>query len=225
VNTPRQIDLQGNETVETLIALAGGRKGPTDIPLSAVLLNNPTRDITVPGSIRPGDRIVVGGAANDRVVVTGSVKSPGTLTAGAATSLQDALQAAGGIEPSANAARIAVFRRTLPEGQLLAGLVRFPLYLTGVQPQSVQLRPGDSVVVPSKVGFVLVSGAVRRPGTYPLSENNPVRYYIQLAGGAEPDAKASVFDRVTGITNPATEETIVLDGDNVVVIPGEEKAR
>jgi hypothetical protein len=34
-----------------------------------------------------------------------------------------------------------------------------------------------------------------------------------------------VFDRVTGITNPATEETIVLDGDNVVVIPGEEKAR
>jgi protein involved in polysaccharide export with SLBB domain len=225
VNTPREIELLGDETLDTLVALAGGRKGATDKPLSAVVLNDPARDIGAPGAARPGDRIVIGGVSDDRVVVTGSVKLPGQVAIAATATLHDALQAAGGVVTGANIDRIAVFRRTLPEGQLLAGLTRFPLYLFGTQPESVILRPGDSVVVPSKVGFVMVSGAVNRPGTYSYLESSPVSHYLQLAGGAEPDAKVNVFDRVTGMTLPGSTGTVVLDGDNIVIEPAEERAR
>jgi protein involved in polysaccharide export with SLBB domain len=225
VNTPRQVELCANENIDTLVALAGGRKGPIDTPVLATVLNDPARDLTKPGSIRPGDRIVIGSAVDKCVVVTGSVKSPGMLSISAPTTLQDVLQLAGGMEANANAARIAVFRQTLPEGQLLAGLIRFPLYVAGLQPLSVQVKPGDSVVVPSRVGFVLVTGAVKRPGTYPFAQDSPVSHYLQLAGGTEPGAQVKVFDRVTGMTLDASAGSVVGDGDQIVIEAGEEKSR
>ncbi|MDR2633790.1 MAG: SLBB domain-containing protein [Treponema sp.] len=49
----------------------------------------------------------------------------------------------------------------------------------------VALENGDTVIVPFRQYFVLVSGAVKAPGRYPYVPDRRAEYYINLAGGRD----------------------------------------
>jgi protein involved in polysaccharide export with SLBB domain len=51
--------------------------------------------------------------------------------------------------------------------------------------QDIVLENRDTIIVPFRQYFVLVSGAVKFPGRYPYVPDRPVEYYISLAGGRD----------------------------------------
>ena len=49
------------------------------------------------------------------------------------------------------------------------------------------LEPYDYVIIPFKQYFVIVAGGVKMPGRYPYIPNRTYQYYIDLAGGFDPN--------------------------------------
>ncbi|MDR1987032.1 MAG: hypothetical protein LBP88_08700 [Treponema sp.] len=47
------------------------------------------------------------------------------------------------------------------------------------------LENGDTIIIPFRQYFILVSGAVKAPGRYPYVPDRRVEYYINLAGGRD----------------------------------------
>ncbi|MBN1523363.1 MAG: SLBB domain-containing protein [Spirochaetales bacterium] len=57
----------------------------------------------------------------------------------------------------------------------------------GVTDTDVSLKPYDRVMIPLRQFFVTVSGAVRIPGRYAYVPNRNYQYYLNLAGGTDPE--------------------------------------
>ncbi|MDR0722476.1 MAG: SLBB domain-containing protein, partial [Treponema sp.] len=51
--------------------------------------------------------------------------------------------------------------------------------------KDVALENGDTIIIPFRQYFVLVSGAVKAPGRYPYVPDRRIEYYINLAGGRD----------------------------------------
>jgi protein involved in polysaccharide export with SLBB domain len=51
--------------------------------------------------------------------------------------------------------------------------------------KDMALENGDTIIIPFKQYFVLVSGAVKAPGRYPYVPDRQAEYYINLAGGRD----------------------------------------
>lgn len=58
-------------------------------------------------------------------------------------------------------------------------------YLLGRQEQDPELQVGDTIVIPFKQVFVVVSGAVKKPGVYNYVQGRSYEYYVSLAGGID----------------------------------------
>ncbi|MDD2406019.1 MAG: SLBB domain-containing protein [Sphaerochaetaceae bacterium] len=56
-----------------------------------------------------------------------------------------------------------------------------------VQGADTRLKAGDKLVVPFSQMFVTVSGGVLKPGVYPYIPGKQASYYINLAGGFDPE--------------------------------------
>ena len=48
------------------------------------------------------------------------------------------------------------------------------------------LRPGDRIIIPQLDYYVTVAGAVIKPGRYPWQSNQTYQYYVNQAGGCDP---------------------------------------
>ena len=118
------------------------------------------------------------------VYVTGDVARPGRyLQTGMATVL-DALYAAGGPAEIGSYRRVRLTRVGAPA-------VEFDLYdylLTGSREQDVLLNPGDTIFVPAMGAEVGLSGEVRRPARYELTDGATVADVVAMAGGLTPQA-------------------------------------
>jgi protein involved in polysaccharide export with SLBB domain len=221
---PRDIELLPGETLSDLITLAGGIKVGADTA-AAFAVNEPTRNIRLAGGIRPGDQIMVPSSSHanheGRVVIVGAVKTSclripieGSVTVG------DLITRAGGLTSEANEDRIAVFRLVQYESFDNGPLRRFPIWVTPGSQTTFQLKASDSVYVPTRLGFVEISGAVSKPGMYPFSESLKVADCLTMAGGQVPgigNTLLEITDRVTGITRTVAGTTPVSDGDRVTV--------
>ncbi|MDR0629336.1 MAG: SLBB domain-containing protein, partial [Treponema sp.] len=51
--------------------------------------------------------------------------------------------------------------------------------------KDVVLENGDTIIIPFRQYFVIVSGAVKAPGRYPYVPDRRIEYYINLAGGRD----------------------------------------
>jgi len=51
----------------------------------------------------------------------------------------------------------------------------------------IPLEPNDTIIIPFRQYFVTVGGAVRSPGRYPYVPDRSYAYYINLAGGYDPN--------------------------------------
>lgn len=75
------------------------------------------------------------------------------------------------------------------------------LYLLGKQSEDVELKHGDTIVIPFKQLFVILTGAVKNPGIYNYVQGRNYEYYLSLAGGI--DRNQHWFGTGPKITDPA----------------------
>jgi polysaccharide export outer membrane protein len=116
-----------------------------------------------------------------RVTVTGEVKTPGVIQLTGPKTLVDALSGAGGVTDKAGSQ--AHLYRQGPEGRQsyiidLQALARNPALV------NMPVQSGDMINVPQS-GMFFVDGAVRKPGSYPLTHSYTLTQALAVAGGAD----------------------------------------
>ena len=119
------------------------------------------------------------------VHVTGAVARPGSYVATPLLRVSALLPRAGGALPSGSLRRVEIRRRGVAQ-PILADLVRFTAL--GELDADPQLLDGDTVYVPARRRTVEISGGVRRPGRYELTDGGTLAELLELAGGLAPDA-------------------------------------
>jgi polysaccharide biosynthesis/export protein len=116
-----------------------------------------------------------------RVTVTGEVKTPGVIQLTGPKTLVDALSGAGGITDKAGS-QVHLYRQGSEGRQSyiidLKALARNPALV------NMPVQTGDMINVPQS-GMFFVDGAVRRPGSYPLTYSYTLTQALAVAGGAD----------------------------------------
>ncbi|MDH1213528.1 polysaccharide export protein [Pseudomonas chengduensis] len=97
----------------------------------------------------PGVTVNINQAPGNTVFVGGSVRNPQSYSASIATTLEQAIVAAGGVEPNADSRHVALLRSD-PNGRYLTYFVDYSQLLYGGElgRHSVALQRGDVVFVP-----------------------------------------------------------------------------
>lgn len=124
---------------------------------------------------------------SQRISLVGEVKNPGTYDYPSKMRLLDVLALGGGL--SANAGRIAQIRR-MGDGSDKYGMMIVDLDKLigeGFVELNVEINGGDVIFVP-KAGVYFVDGAVRKPGSYPITQETNVMEALVSAGGFQPYA-------------------------------------
>jgi protein involved in polysaccharide export with SLBB domain len=134
------------------------------------------------------------------VAVAGKVVRPAIYELRPTETLRDALDYAGGLDPSAGTARVTIQRILPPASRGPDGRARVVLavgadqFSGGVAP-AVPMVPGDSVTVHAvadrRRGFVTVRGNVWVEGEVGFTAGMKLSDAIRLAGGAKPDVYLS----------------------------------
>jgi len=132
--------------------------------------------------IDPQVNIVLAAMRSQQISVVGEVSRPGRFPMDTRTTILDALAQAGGISPL-GAERAFILRRSMD------GVERFEVdlqdLLSAGSGQVVQIRAGDTIVVP-KAPLFYIYGEVARPGAFPLRSKITVIEAISIAGGLTP---------------------------------------
>lgn len=181
-------------------------------PIVTVRLES-SRPVTVgiSGEVNRPGTYVVGQSASGGVATgfggtsSGTVSAVGRTDAGLAPKLSLVLQSAGGITPKADIRNIQV-RRPQAEGpDAMINVNLWSLLKEGDLSQDVQLRDGDSIIVPTATALtpaeetalasatfspstinVNIVGEVRRGGVISLKPQTPLNTAIMAAGGFIP---------------------------------------
>lgn len=111
----------------------------------------------------------------------------------------------GGLTPQASL-REARIERVKQDGKKeVIALDLYKLMIEGDLSQNVELRSGDTLIIPSLRDVIYVCGEVKSPGAFPFEEGRKVTDYLGLAGGALDKARLSRAQIMRG------DETIKLD--------------
>jgi polysaccharide biosynthesis/export protein len=184
----------------------------------------PKRDATgkVVGGIflNPNLSVVVKEFRSQRVMVQGSVRSPGEVDLQGDPTLTRALAAAGYPTPESGSYVLithAVDGAVRPEDQM-----RVPrAEIENGRASRIRLRAGDTVFVPTADKF-FIGGEVRSPGFYLLPADLTVMKALGVAGGPTDRAnrKKIRIQRVvngTPVEIKAEDSTPVMPGDTIIV--------
>jgi polysaccharide export outer membrane protein len=172
------------------------------------------------------------------IAVVGEVSKPGSYTVkpsdtGERPTVTRALQAAGGVTPSADLRRVAIRRPTQAGGEQIIALDLWRLLREGDLQQDTILQSGDTIIIPTVSGVnlaessqlaaanfaaaksqplnVAVIGEVARPGTHVVKADKDgelptVTRALQVAGGITQLADIRQI-RVRRITREGSEQT------------------
>lgn len=128
-----------------------------------------------------------------RVFVLGDAFKPGQYVLSALSSITHALFSAGGLNEIGSLRNIQLKRA----GKLIATLDLYDLLIHGDSSNDLMLKSGDVIFIAPVGKRVTVSGEVRRPAIYELSNNETFGTVINMAGGLLPSAypSATVVER------------------------------
>ena len=130
------------------------------------------------------------------VYVTGQVAAPGRYSFERIPDILQLLTEAGGALPSADLSNVSIIRPTATGPEVIG--VDVGSYMRGQRRDPLpELRPGDTVDVPSLIGggglggpgAVYIFGQVGAPGAYPAGEGLDLMQLVSLAGGTTPAAR------------------------------------
>ena len=129
-------------------------------------------------------RLSVGQTHTIMVNVVGEVKTPGTYTLSAFTTVFNALYMAGGITDLGTLRNIKVYR----QGRLISTVDVYDFLKRGKLTGNVRLADNDVIAVDAYEVLVNVSGKVKRPMYYEMKRNESLGALINYAGGFAGDA-------------------------------------
>lgn len=186
----------GGLTLKPELARATLIRGQNTIPvnLEAILgAGNLDEDCL----LEPGDLLQIQ-ADTSLVHVAGQVKNPGDYQVKKRLGVVEAVAMAGGPTPTAALSRAHIVRG----GEVLK-VNLYDLLVRGQTDGNVEVKPGDTLVIPENEARIAVLGAVQQPGYYEVPDGRPLTVVdaIGLAKGATRTAK---LDRVSlvRITTP-----------------------
>ena len=138
--------------------------------------------------------VTMGDLRSIRVFVLGEAEKPGSYAIGGLSTMTNALFASGGVKKIGSLRNIQLKRA----GRLVGTLDLYDLLLHGDTSNDHHLLPGDVIFIPPVGPTVAVYGAVRRPAIYELKRETTAEQAIDLAGGLQPDADATLgqLDRI-----------------------------
>ena len=146
------------------------------------------------------------GAAPPLVTINGQTIAPGTYPLQPGMRISDLIRAGGGLDSAAYRLGAELTRYVVANGQYRKTeiiSVNLPEALGRSPAADLTLEPYDTLIIKqlpywSTQGSVTITGQVRFPGTYPISEGETLSSVIQRAGGLTPYAFAegAVLTRV-----------------------------
>ena len=140
----------------------------------------------------------IGNQVANRVIVSGSVRKPGPFELKTGMTIADLIVAADSLQRNTFAERASLFRMR-PDTRREVYPFNLRLALERDPTNNLSLRNEDSVVIYSAYQFfpqdsVIVRGAVRHPGMYPLSERMTVTDLVMAAGGLLEEASTEGWE-------------------------------
>ncbi len=224
VNQPGSFELIEGDSIDDLIGLAGGFIEPDGKDRVEILRGGkrlPAKT-TVPEN---GDIIHILRAENQRgemLSIFGAVHKSGYYSLESNRTLKELLTTVGGVTDDANMFRVALYRRPALDDWQESGTERFLVHLftRDSDLEAVKLSAGDSLFIPFMKGYVRFDGDIVRPGLYPFVEGQTIAFYIDAGGFGnyeKTDLSFILTHPATGLRESAHLETIVQDGDQIIV--------
>ncbi|MFH0776993.1 MAG: SLBB domain-containing protein [Candidatus Eisenbacteria bacterium] len=185
--------------------------------------------------IRKGDRVYVRTPAHYlehyQVLLTGEVLFPGYYAINRREDrLSDVVMRAGGFTPEADLSAARIIRpHSLSSGE--AGRVEIDfsrLFNDNRTEEDLLLESGDIIEVPKRIGYVQVTGEVKKPGYVPYVPGKSAGHYLREAGGLTSKAaggKIQVRRYATGQSVSRSEAGVLRPNDTVLVPARPEGAR
>lgn len=129
-------------------------------------------------------RLSVGQTRTITVNIAGEVKTPGTYTMSAFSTVFNALYMAGGIKDLGTLRSIKVYRNN----RLLSTVDVYDYIINGKATGNVKLTDNDMIIVDSYDCLVSINGRVKRPMYYEMKSGESLSTLIKYAGGFASDA-------------------------------------
>ncbi|SDH67537.1 protein involved in polysaccharide export, contains SLBB domain of the beta-grasp fold [Propionivibrio dicarboxylicus] len=167
----------------------------------------------------------MGSLRSIQIFLMGEVNNPAAYATDALTTVVNALLVGGGIKPSGSMRKIEVRRN----GAVVTRIDLYEALLQGGTKNTIRLRSGDTIFVPTVGRRVGIGGDVLRPAIYELAGEKTAEDLIALAGGLSPTAfpARSKLDRIgqdgkrqvhdMALATPTQRKLELLDGDILTV--------
>ena len=212
------IDREGNISFPRLgaISLAGLR-----FPEAKQLIERRVTDQMI------GTAVVVsmGQLRSINVFMAGDIRTPGSYSISALSTLTQALYLAGGTTKIGSHRDIQVRR----QGELASQFDLYDLLLDGDPSGDIRMLSGDVIFVPVANVLVDIQGAVRRPGKYELLSGETLGDLISMAGGIDShgfrrNARLTRYNNLSlpelheiNLTKKDQFELRLMDGDEIEI--------
>ena len=167
-------------------------------------------------------KVSVGQTRTILVNVMGEVKTPGTYTLSAFSTVFHALYRAGGINNLGTLRNIKVFR----QGRQISVVDIYEFILNGRLAGNVRLQDNDVIQVGPYESIVDISGSVKRPMAYEMRKSESLSTLLKYSGGFTGDAykklvrvlrKSEELKSVYNVEEFEFSDFKVDDGDEVIV--------
>lgn len=170
-------------------------------------------------------KLSLGSIRSIQVNITGEVGNSGTYTLPSLATLFHALHIAGGVNDLGTLRSIKVYRG----GKLYSDVDVFDYILNGKTDKDIALRDGDLITVAPYSKLVEISGQVKRPMFYEMTQSETIADLVGYAGGFTNEANrnvVSVTRRQGGKWQSYTVESdkfdsFVLEDGDIVAISGD----
>ena len=85
---------------------------------------------------------------------------------------------------------------------------------------TLQVSDADIIIIPKKINYIEIIGAVNKPGTYKLNNKYTVLNYLSKAGGFSHSAKNKdiyIIDNISGFKAKVNQSYIPKEGDIIFI--------
>ena len=138
-----------------------------------------------------------------QVLVTGNAYNPGIYTLNGNSNILHALSMAGGVDVNGSYRKIDLIRNN----EVIKSVDLYDIFIYGKSGFGERLRSGDSIIVRPSMKMVTISGAVKRPALYELTEDNSFLDLIEYGDGFADNANLETLR----IERPLKEDTSFID--------------